>query len=157
MEIAKRASATKALWSVNLSWEGLSRFQSMGRSCGLFWAVPGGAQTPLECTCQPQPLSGAHRPRGLQGVPGGEHVQLLPHARPHPQAAGSHLLPPVLRNGARPQKRQETQPSLPGRQCGGLPSCRGQSLLEQAEPSLHGLAGRETTQTTLLPQEKQYS
>lgn len=107
MEIANRASATQALWSVNLSCAGLSRFQSMGGSCGLFFhipqAVPRGAQTPLERACQPQPPPGltCFETAGLQGVPGGGHVQLLPHVRPHSQAAGSCscLLPPALRNG----------------------------------------------------------
>lgn len=93
----------------------------MDGSFGLFFLIPQvgprDAQTPLEHACQPQPPNSAHK---HGDIPGSEHVQLLPHMCPHPQAAGacSRLPPPALRNGARPQKRQETQPSLPGGQRG---------------------------------------
>lgn len=120
METAVQAHATKALWSVDLSWERASRLQSMGSSYGLLFQVPQGlprgAQNPLESLCQHQPLTSAQCSLAARSC--------------------SCLLPPLLRVGA-------TASEKTGLESGGIPSWGRQLLLEQSEPSRHGMVGSD--------------
>lgn len=112
----------------------------MGGSCGLSY--------PRLCPEMPRPLWSVLASPSLPSVPTCMETSQEEStcSCPHAQAAGScsRLLPPALRNGTRPQKRRETQPSLPGGQRGGPPFPLG--------PSLRGLAGRDFWPFGPLPQ-----